>query len=164
MPISIGSTNVKPYVGNKEVKEAYVGNKLVYSATPDSTYPPFIINKGYTSLPNVIRSPATINEGVGITVYPPKSGNSQNQAVFTLPDYVNNARVTYEINGTEYSVELSGAYSYNQFMLTIKKLLTGATLHIVLRDSANSSRNVDHDTGISIGNEGKTITKITLTT
>ena len=164
MGISFGSTGIKPYVGSKEVQEAYVGNKLVYSANPDSTYPPFIINKGYTSLPNVINSPATINEGVGITVYPPKSGSSQNQAVFTLPDYVNNATVTYEINGTEYSAELSGAYSYNQFMLTIKKLFNGTTLHIVLRDSANPSRTVDHNTEISIGNEGKTITKITLTT
>lgn len=34
MAISIGSTNAKPYVGSKEVKEAYVGSTLVYSAGP----------------------------------------------------------------------------------------------------------------------------------
>lgn len=34
MPISIGSNNVKPYVGDKEVKEAYVGSTLVYSTGP----------------------------------------------------------------------------------------------------------------------------------
>lgn len=32
MPISIGSTNAKPYVGDKEVKEAYVGSQLVYKS------------------------------------------------------------------------------------------------------------------------------------
>ena len=163
MGISFGSTGIKPYVGSKEVQEAYVGSTLVYQNMPNYEYPPYVMNKGYTSLPNAINSPATINEDVGITVYPPKSGNSQNQAVFTLPNYVNNATVTYEINGTEYSAELSGAYRYNQVMLTIKKVLTDATLHIVLRDSANSSRTVDHNTGIIISNEGKTITKITLT-
>ena len=30
MGISFGNKNVKPYVGSKEVKEAYVGNTLVY--------------------------------------------------------------------------------------------------------------------------------------
>lgn len=34
MPISIGSNNVKPYVGDKEIKEAYVGSTLVYSTGP----------------------------------------------------------------------------------------------------------------------------------
>lgn len=38
MSISIGSTNVKPYVGDKEVKEAYVGSTLVYRAGPGSNY------------------------------------------------------------------------------------------------------------------------------
>lgn len=32
MGISFGSTSVKPYVGGKEVKEAYVGSQLVYRA------------------------------------------------------------------------------------------------------------------------------------
>lgn len=32
MSISFGSTGIKPYVGSKEVKEAYVGSQLVYRA------------------------------------------------------------------------------------------------------------------------------------
>lgn len=32
MGISFGSTGIKPYVGSKEVKEAYVGSQLVYRA------------------------------------------------------------------------------------------------------------------------------------
>lgn len=38
MSISKGSQSVKPYVGSKEVKEAYVGNQLVYRATPPYVY------------------------------------------------------------------------------------------------------------------------------
>ena len=34
MSISFGSTGIKPYVGSKEVQEAYVGSTLVYSAGP----------------------------------------------------------------------------------------------------------------------------------
>lgn len=37
MGISFGSTGIKPYVGSKEVQEAYVGSQLVYRAgLPDS--------------------------------------------------------------------------------------------------------------------------------
>ena len=32
MGISFGSTGIKPYVGSKEVKEAYVGSQLVYKS------------------------------------------------------------------------------------------------------------------------------------
>lgn len=32
MSISFGSTGIKPYVGSKEVKEAYVGSQLVYKS------------------------------------------------------------------------------------------------------------------------------------
>lgn len=32
MGISFGSTGIKPYVGSKEVKEAYVGSQLVYQS------------------------------------------------------------------------------------------------------------------------------------
>lgn len=38
MSISFGSTGIKPYVGSKEVQEAYVGSTLVYSAGPGSNY------------------------------------------------------------------------------------------------------------------------------
>ena len=38
MGISFGSKTVKPYVGSKEVKEAYVGSQLVYRATPPYIY------------------------------------------------------------------------------------------------------------------------------
>lgn len=38
MSISKGGQSVKPYVGSKEVKEAYVGSQLVYRATPPYLY------------------------------------------------------------------------------------------------------------------------------
>ena len=38
MGISFGSTGIKPYVGSKEVQEAYVGSQLVYRAVPPAVY------------------------------------------------------------------------------------------------------------------------------
>ena len=38
MSISFGSTGIKPYVGSKEVQEAYVGSQLVYRASLPSNY------------------------------------------------------------------------------------------------------------------------------
>lgn len=38
MGISLGNSSKKPYVGSKEVQEAYVGNQLVYSAKPPYVY------------------------------------------------------------------------------------------------------------------------------
>lgn len=38
MSISLGSSSKKPYVGSKEVKEAYVGTQKVYSAAPPIYY------------------------------------------------------------------------------------------------------------------------------
>lgn len=38
MSISKGGQSVKPYVGSKEVKEAYVGSQLVYRAVPPVVY------------------------------------------------------------------------------------------------------------------------------
>lgn len=38
MSISKGGQSVKPYVGSKEVQEAYVGNQLVYRAVPPVVY------------------------------------------------------------------------------------------------------------------------------
>ena len=38
MSISKGGQSVKPYVGSKEVQEAYVGSQLVYRATPPYVY------------------------------------------------------------------------------------------------------------------------------
>ena len=38
MGISFGSTGIKPYVGSKEVQEAYVGSQLVYQNAPPYVY------------------------------------------------------------------------------------------------------------------------------
>ena len=38
MSISFGSASKKPYVGSKEVKEAYVGGQLVYRSSPPIEY------------------------------------------------------------------------------------------------------------------------------
>lgn len=70
MAISFGSNGVKPYVGGKEVQEAYVGSQLVYRATPpfngvffDSTTK-FIL-EGYAISP----SPSKIEELAQSTAY-----------------------------------------------------------------------------------------------
>lgn len=38
MGISFGNKTIKPYVGGKEVQEAYVGSQLVYRSTPPYVY------------------------------------------------------------------------------------------------------------------------------
>ena len=38
MGISFGSTGIKPYVGSKEVQEAYVGSQLVYKSGPPDNW------------------------------------------------------------------------------------------------------------------------------
>lgn len=71
MPISIGSTNVKPYVGGKEVKEAYVGSQLVYSAAPPYNYYFVGEENKYFISPNVVLPPnnATIAKKNGTGNY-----------------------------------------------------------------------------------------------
>ena len=80
MPISIGSTNVKPYVGNKEVKEAYVGSTLVYSAGPGSNYAFLGTADGYYLADWCTYKNAVIEQENGIykmRLNPTKSGRGQ---------------------------------------------------------------------------------------
>lgn len=71
MPISIGSSNVKPYVGGKEVQEAYVGSQLVYSAAPPYNYYFVGGETKYYISPNVVLPPnyATIAKKNGTGNY-----------------------------------------------------------------------------------------------
>lgn len=71
MSISKGGQSVKPYVGSKEVKEAYVGSQLVYRAVPPFNGVFFdgttrYILEGYTISP----PPAAITDFVGTSIYP----------------------------------------------------------------------------------------------
>lgn len=101
MSISKGGQSVKPYVGGKEVKEAYVGNTLVYQSVPDTTYPPIVMNKGYTSLPFTLsnNSKVTLESGVGF--YLTDKTYQYAAIAFTLPSGVNNPTLKLTINGEE---------------------------------------------------------------
>lgn len=102
MPISIGSKNVKPYVGGKEVKEAYVGSTLVYQNVPNYEYPPYVMNKGYTAL--VIHSSrfATFVEGTGIVFTKASTGYALVR--ITTPEAISTKKGgVVVVNGTSYS-------------------------------------------------------------
>lgn len=64
MGISFGRKNVKPYVGGKEVTEAYVGSQLVYQATYPYKY-------GFLGTANnyMIADWCSIGQSVAITKY-----------------------------------------------------------------------------------------------
>ena len=64
MPISFGSRTVKPYVGGKEVKEAYVGGQLVYQATYPYKYAFLGTANNY-----MIADWCSIGQSVAITKY-----------------------------------------------------------------------------------------------
>ena len=78
MSISFGSTGIKPYVGSKEVKEAYVGNQLVYKATPPYIYAFLGGENSYTLAPWCSLKPISYatsltiakDEGIFRLVYP----------------------------------------------------------------------------------------------
>ena len=65
MSISFGSTSIKPYVGSKEVKEAYVGSQLVYRATPPYKYY-FLGSENDYIIDNAV---VTLNANTSITKY-----------------------------------------------------------------------------------------------
>ena len=64
MGISFGSKSVKPYVGGKEVKEAYVGSQLVYQATYPYKYAFLGTANNY-----MLADWCTIGQSVAITKY-----------------------------------------------------------------------------------------------
>lgn len=102
MPISIGSKNVKPYVGNKEVKEAYVGSTLVYQNIPNYEYPPYVMNKGYTALEINESRFATFVEGTGIVFT--KASTGLPLVRFNTPEAIStNKKGVVVVNGTSYS-------------------------------------------------------------
>lgn len=64
MGISFGSVSKKPYVGSKEVKEAYVGSQLVYQATYPYKYAFLGTANNY-----MLADWCTIGQSVAITKY-----------------------------------------------------------------------------------------------
>lgn len=102
MGISFGSTGIKPYVGSKEVKEAYVGSTLVYQNVPNYEYPPYVTNKGYTALEINHANGATFVEGTGIVFTTPSMGLAYVR--FNTPDSITtNKKGVVVVNGTSYS-------------------------------------------------------------
>ena len=121
MGISFGSTSKKPYVGSKEVQEAYVGSTLVYQNVPNYEYPPYVMNKGYTALEINKSKGATFVEGTGIIFTTVSSGVPYIR--FNTPKPITtNKKGVVVVNGTSYSFNYptpnSGGYSVIQIALT----------------------------------------------
>ena len=80
MGISLGSSSKKPYVGSKEVQEAYVGSTLVYSAGPGSNYAFLGTADGYYLADWCTYANTVIKQENGIykmSLNPTKSGRGQ---------------------------------------------------------------------------------------
>ena len=102
MGISLGSSSKKPYVGSKEVQEAYVGSTLVYQNVPNYEYPPYVMNKGYTALEINGSHGATFVEGTGIIFTTVSSGLPYVR--FNTPEPITtNKKGVVVVNGTSYS-------------------------------------------------------------
>ena len=102
MGISLGSSSKKPYVGSKEVQEAYVGSTLVYQNVPNYEYPPYVMNKGYTALEINLSRFATFVEGTGIVFTKPSTGYALVR--FNTPEKITtNKKGVVVVNGTSYS-------------------------------------------------------------
>ena len=102
MSISKGGQSVKPYVGSKEVKEAYVGSALVYQNVPNYEYPPYVMNKGYTALEINSSRYATFVEGTGIVFT--KASTGLPLVRFNTPEAIKtNKKGVVVVNGTSYS-------------------------------------------------------------
>lgn len=103
MGISFGSTGIKPYVGSKEVKEAYVGSTLVYQNVPNYEYPPYVMNKGYTTLEISSSLFATFVEGTGI-IFTTATSMGVPRVRFNTPEPITtNKKGVVVVNGTSYS-------------------------------------------------------------
>lgn len=140
MGISFGSVGKKPYVGSKEVQEAYVGNQLVYQSMPDTTYPPIVMNLGYTNLSYLSENnnKMYLQQGSGL-IYPGKGTRCITS--FTLPNPVRaNVNGTITIDGVTYT------YTFNQGSMTYKYLMiiniatggVGVALSNQINDTYNS--------------------------
>lgn len=102
MSISKGGQSVKPYVGSKEVKEAYVGSTLVYQNVPNYEYPPYVMNKGYTALAIQSSRFATLVEGTGIVFTKATTGYALVR--FNTPEKITtNKKGVVVVNGASYS-------------------------------------------------------------
>ena len=119
MPISIGATNIKPYVGGKEVKEAYVGSTLVYQNVPNYEYPPYVMNKGYTALEIHTSRYATFVEGTGIVFT--KASTGIPLVRFNTPEKITtNKKGVVVVNGTSYSFKYPRASFTGDNIITLQ--------------------------------------------
>lgn len=86
MGISFGSKSVKPYVGSKEVKEAYVGSQLVYQSIAPIVYK-------FLGAENTYTIDGTLGGGAAIVkkdgIYRISLGGQSGEFVFdTIPGYI----------------------------------------------------------------------------
>lgn len=123
MSISFGSTGIKPYVGSKEVKEAYVGSTLVYQNVPNYAYPPYVMNKGYTALEINGSHGATFVTGKGI-IFTTVSAGLPHVRFNTPTTIATNKKGVVVVNGTSYSFnypKVSGAVGFNIIAIQITR-------------------------------------------
>ena len=165
MSISFGSTGIKPYVGNKEVQEAYVGSTLVYQneIIPSGNV---IFDGSISSKINPIATtPATeVDSNFNKAVY--ASGkvpdailnfigeSSQAYAALKVPTPNGFVKITTGITTSNLAIFV---YSANGIQKTT----------ISIRFTANSERNVNVETGgfVVLGNKSTTnspVKKITV--
>lgn len=133
MGISFGSASKKPYVGSKEVKEAYVGSELVYRATPpyfyyflgkESTY--YISNEceltsrtsieKYQGVYRIVKSTGT----GGITLKNLTPHWNKKLKFLILSESLNNITLTWQFG--------SGSQQYESFNTTSNEYLAEVTV------------------------------------
>lgn len=108
MGISFGSNSMKPYVGGKEVQEAYVGSQKVYSAAPPIYY-------GFLGTENdyVLASWCGLTKGAAIA----KNQNIYRIAINGVTAYDTNFITLSEIKGTilKFIFYCSSTVGYSQY-------------------------------------------------
>lgn len=126
MGISFGSKNVKPYVGSKEVKEAYVGSQKVYSAAPPIYY-------GFLGNPNgyYLADWCILEQNAQIKVE-----SNSNRILLSRVNYAPGKLKITEIKGN--TLKLKAKLGIYQAVVAISYTLNGTT-HSVGLEGFNTS-------------------------
>lgn len=125
MSISFGSASKKPYVGSKEVQEAYVGNQLVYRATPPYVYAFLGTENDYLIQPwcqlTQYASVTNYNNVYAISITS-GSGSTRGNINISLTDITPlNVSVSYIWNGTpSKSAPALGFYNGSTYISSVK--------------------------------------------
>lgn len=129
MSISKGGQSVKPYVGSKEVKEAYVGSQLVYRSSPPIEYGFLGRENDYVLAPwcQLTYNAAVVKETgvyrIGLTVNYENNGRitlteiKGSKLLFTYKKAFPNSRIIVMFLPSRKEVELSEYFNENNYAL-----------------------------------------------